>query len=63
MFRIFKKIKNRFLYSEEKEQEYLKKVKENPYFLEKITHPSEKVCLAAVEKNGLVLEYVQKQND
>ena len=39
--------------TQELEQAYIQKVKENGFFLKQIPHQTEAICLAAVEKNGL----------
>lgn len=39
--------------TQELEQVYIEKVKENGFFLKQIPHQTEAICLAAVEKNGL----------
>lgn len=47
--------------SKEQEQEYIKKVKKNPFFLKEIEDQTEAMCLEAVERNGSALKYVKKQ--
>lgn len=49
--------------TQELEQAYIQKVKENGFFLKQIPHQTEAICLAAVEKNGLALDYVRHQTE
>lgn len=42
-------------------EEVLEMVKENPYMLRFIQHQTPEVCLAAVEQEGLTLEFIKEQ--
>lgn len=49
--------------SKEKEQEYIKKVREDAMFLEEIENQTEAICLEAVRQNGYALGHVENRTN
>lgn len=43
--------------------EIIKKLKEDPYYLEYVEHQDEELCLIAVQRNGFALQFVKKQTE